>query len=95
MHLIKNYFFYKQIRRVSFANPIYQEGLADDIDRRSPVIRAHSSPSSRSLKILSSIQAKVSSYVCSVCRKFSVFLYVSHINVAVVCVHGHLQTVDK
>uniref|UniRef100_A0A8B9TRT8 Replication timing regulatory factor 1 n=1 Tax=Anas platyrhynchos TaxID=8839 RepID=A0A8B9TRT8_ANAPL len=36
-----------KIRRVSFANPIYQEGLADDIDRRSPVIRAHSSPSSR------------------------------------------------
>uniref|UniRef100_A0A8C0BHN7 Replication timing regulatory factor 1 n=1 Tax=Buteo japonicus TaxID=224669 RepID=A0A8C0BHN7_9AVES len=48
-----------KIRRVSFANPIYQEGLADDIDRRSPVIRSHSSsPSSRNLKILSSIQAK-------------------------------------
>ncbi|KFZ66501.1 Telomere-associated protein RIF1, partial [Podiceps cristatus] len=48
-----------KIRRVSFANPIYQEGLADDIDRRSPVIRSHSSsPSSRSLKILSGIQAK-------------------------------------
>ncbi|NXS46888.1 RIF1 protein, partial [Balaeniceps rex] len=48
-----------KIRRVSFANPIYQEGLADDIDRRSPVIRAHSSsPSSRSLKTLSNIQAK-------------------------------------
>ncbi|XP_068805474.1 telomere-associated protein RIF1 isoform X1 [Struthio camelus] len=50
-----------KIRRVSFANPIYQEGLADDIDRRSPVIRSHSSissPSSRSLKILSNIQAK-------------------------------------
>ncbi|KAM8806714.1 telomere-associated protein RIF1 [Eudromia elegans] len=50
-----------KIRRVSFANPIYQEGLADDIDRRSPVVRSHSSngsPSSRSLKILSSIQAK-------------------------------------
>uniref|UniRef100_A0A8C4J353 Replication timing regulatory factor 1 n=1 Tax=Dromaius novaehollandiae TaxID=8790 RepID=A0A8C4J353_DRONO len=48
-----------KIRRVSFANPIYQEGLADDIDRRSPVIRSHSSnssPSSRSLKILSNIQ---------------------------------------
>ncbi|NWH56903.1 RIF1 protein, partial [Geococcyx californianus] len=44
-----------KIRRVSFANPIYQEGLADDIDRRSPVIRAHSSPSSRSLKILSKV----------------------------------------
>uniref|UniRef100_A0A663E4L6 Replication timing regulatory factor 1 n=1 Tax=Aquila chrysaetos chrysaetos TaxID=223781 RepID=A0A663E4L6_AQUCH len=48
-----------KIRRVSFANPIYQEGLADDIDRRSPVIRSHSSsPSSRNLKILSNIQAK-------------------------------------
>ncbi|NXW50080.1 RIF1 protein, partial [Nyctiprogne leucopyga] len=48
-----------KIRRVSFANPIYQEGLADDIDRRSPVIRSHSSsPSSRSLKILSNIQVK-------------------------------------
>ncbi|NXI70941.1 RIF1 protein, partial [Anseranas semipalmata] len=47
-----------KIRRVSFANPIYQEGLADDIDRRSPVIRSHSSPSSRSLKILSNVQAK-------------------------------------
>uniref|UniRef100_A0A663N903 Replication timing regulatory factor 1 n=1 Tax=Athene cunicularia TaxID=194338 RepID=A0A663N903_ATHCN len=49
-----------KIRRVSFANPIYQEGLADDIDRRSPVIRCHSSsPPSRSLKILSNIQAKL------------------------------------
>ncbi|XP_042664476.1 telomere-associated protein RIF1 isoform X2 [Tyto alba] len=48
-----------KIRRVSFANPIYQEGLADDIDRRSPVIRSHSSPSSRSLKILSNIQSKI------------------------------------
>ncbi|NXS73273.1 RIF1 protein, partial [Pandion haliaetus] len=48
-----------KIRRVSFANPIYQEGLADDIDRRSPVIRSHSSsPSSRNLKILSNTQAK-------------------------------------
>ncbi|NXO00076.1 RIF1 protein, partial [Rhinopomastus cyanomelas] len=47
-----------KIRRVSFANPIYQEGLADDIDRRSPIIRSHSSPSSRSLKVLASLQAK-------------------------------------
>ncbi|NXJ25685.1 RIF1 protein, partial [Dicrurus megarhynchus] len=45
-----------KIRRVSFANPIFQEGLADDIDRRSPVIRSHSSPSSRSLKSLSNMQ---------------------------------------
>ncbi|XP_075036956.1 telomere-associated protein RIF1 isoform X2 [Mixophyes fleayi] len=51
-----------KIRRVSFANPIYQEGLADDIDRRSPVIRGsstHSSPSSRSLKMLTSTQPKI------------------------------------
>uniref|UniRef100_A0A8C5U620 Replication timing regulatory factor 1 n=1 Tax=Malurus cyaneus samueli TaxID=2593467 RepID=A0A8C5U620_9PASS len=47
-----------KIRRVSFANPIFQEGLADDIDRRSPVVRSHSSPSSRSLKILSNMQVK-------------------------------------
>ncbi|KAM9380713.1 telomere-associated protein RIF1 [Phaethornis superciliosus] len=48
-----------KIRRVSFANPIYQEELADDIDRRSPIVRSHSSsPSSRSLKILSNIQCK-------------------------------------
>ncbi|NWV85979.1 RIF1 protein, partial [Dasyornis broadbenti] len=47
-----------KIRRVSFANPIFQEGQADDIDRRSPVIRSHSSPSSRSLKILSTTQVK-------------------------------------
>ncbi|XP_031446660.1 telomere-associated protein RIF1 [Phasianus colchicus] len=52
-----------KIRRVSFANPIYQEGLADDIDRRSPVIRSHSSPSSRSLKILSNIQTKMTEMV--------------------------------
>ncbi|XP_030310559.1 telomere-associated protein RIF1 [Calypte anna] len=48
-----------KIRRVSFANPIYQEELADDIDRRSPIVRSHSSsPSSRSLKILSNLQCK-------------------------------------
>ncbi|XP_038278596.1 telomere-associated protein RIF1 isoform X2 [Dermochelys coriacea] len=51
-----------KIRRVSFANPIYQEGLADDIDRRSPVVRSHSSlnssPSLRSFKISSNTQAK-------------------------------------
>ncbi|NXA15805.1 RIF1 protein, partial [Sapayoa aenigma] len=47
-----------KIRRVSFADPIYQEGLADDIDRRSPVVRSHSSPSSRSLKVLSSVHFK-------------------------------------
>ncbi|NXM09277.1 RIF1 protein, partial [Tyrannus savana] len=47
-----------KIRRVSFADPIHQAGLADDIDRRSPVVRSHSSPSSRSLKVLSNIQTK-------------------------------------
>ncbi|NWQ65657.1 RIF1 protein, partial [Neopipo cinnamomea] len=47
-----------KIRRVSFADPIHQAGLADDIDRRSPVVRSHSSPSSRSLKTLSNIQTK-------------------------------------
>ncbi|CAM5088839.1 unnamed protein product [Natator depressus] len=51
-----------KIRRVSFANPIYQEGLADDIDRRSPVVRSHSSsnssPSLRSFKISSNTQTK-------------------------------------
>ncbi|XP_025060973.1 telomere-associated protein RIF1 [Alligator sinensis] len=51
-----------KIRRVSFANPIYQEELADDIDRRSPVVRSfsssNSSPSSRSLKTSSSNQTK-------------------------------------
>lgn len=35
-------------RRVSFATPIYQQELADDIDRRSPVIRT-SSPRSKVL----------------------------------------------
>ncbi|KAM9487286.1 telomere-associated protein RIF1 [Clarias gariepinus] len=35
-------------RRVSFANPIYQQELADDIDRRSPVIRT-SSPKSKAI----------------------------------------------
>ncbi|XP_018409096.1 PREDICTED: telomere-associated protein RIF1 [Nanorana parkeri] len=50
-----------KIRRVSFADPIYQEGLADDIDRRSPVVRSNSSnsPSSRSLKMLTSTQPKI------------------------------------
>ncbi|XP_030435359.1 telomere-associated protein RIF1 isoform X3 [Gopherus evgoodei] len=52
-----------KIRRVSFANPIYQEGLADDIDRRSPIVRSHSSsnssPSLRSFKTSSNTQAKI------------------------------------
>ncbi|KAM4025245.1 telomere-associated protein RIF1 isoform 2-T2 [Anomaloglossus baeobatrachus] len=48
-----------KIRRVSFADPIYQEELADDIDRRSPVIRNSSSPAARSLKLSSGNQPKV------------------------------------
>ncbi|KAF7709532.1 hypothetical protein HF521_016382 [Silurus meridionalis] len=35
-------------RRVSFANPIYHQELADDIDRRSPVVRT-SSPKSKTV----------------------------------------------
>ncbi|XP_070587617.1 telomere-associated protein RIF1 isoform X2 [Erythrolamprus reginae] len=50
-------------RRVSFANPIYQEELADDIDRRSPVLRLHpcnnGSQSSRSAKSSLSHQTKL------------------------------------
>uniref|UniRef100_A0A8D2LQ09 Replication timing regulatory factor 1 n=1 Tax=Varanus komodoensis TaxID=61221 RepID=A0A8D2LQ09_VARKO len=48
-------------RRVSFANPIYQEEMADDIDRRSPVVRAHlanGSQSFRSPKLSPNHQAK-------------------------------------
>ncbi|XP_077009912.1 telomere-associated protein RIF1 isoform X2 [Tamandua tetradactyla] len=32
-----------KVRRVSFADPIYQAGLADDIDRRCSIVRPHSS----------------------------------------------------
>ncbi|XP_034987449.1 telomere-associated protein RIF1 isoform X2 [Zootoca vivipara] len=49
-------------RRVSFANPIYQEELADDIDRRSPVVRTHSSNGSQSFRSIKSSpnhQAKI------------------------------------
>ncbi|XP_064238854.1 telomere-associated protein RIF1 isoform X2 [Aotus nancymaae] len=35
-----------KVRRVSFADPIYQAGLADDIDRRCSIVRSHSSNSS-------------------------------------------------
>ncbi|XP_006880878.1 PREDICTED: telomere-associated protein RIF1 [Elephantulus edwardii] len=35
-----------KVRRVSFADPIYQAGLADDIDRRCSIVRPHSSSSS-------------------------------------------------
>ncbi|KAM3829306.1 LOW QUALITY PROTEIN: telomere-associated protein RIF1-like [Vipera latastei] len=50
-------------RRVSFANPIYKEELADDIDRRSPVLRIHpynnGSQSLRNVKSSPSDQAKL------------------------------------
>ncbi|NXH50416.1 RIF1 protein, partial [Dicaeum eximium] len=59
-----------KIRRVSFANPIFQEGLADDIDRRSPVIRSHSSPSSRSLKILSNMQVRLNPHITTPTKGF-------------------------
>ncbi|KAM5280105.1 telomere-associated protein RIF1 [Ctenodactylus gundi] len=39
-----------KVRRVSFADPIHQAGLADDIDRRCSLVRAHSSNSSPTLK---------------------------------------------
>ncbi|XP_047627906.1 telomere-associated protein RIF1 isoform X3 [Phacochoerus africanus] len=39
-----------KVRRVSFADPIYQAGLADDIDRRCSIIRCHSSNSSSMVK---------------------------------------------
>ncbi|XP_077129094.1 telomere-associated protein RIF1 isoform X2 [Ranitomeya variabilis] len=48
-----------KIRRVSFADPIYQEEMADDIDRRSPVVRNTSSPASRSLKLSTGNQPKI------------------------------------
>ncbi|XP_077717819.1 telomere-associated protein RIF1 isoform X1 [Canis aureus] len=39
-----------KVRRVSFADPIYQAGLADDIDRRCCNVRSHSSNSSPIVK---------------------------------------------
>ncbi|EPY85179.1 telomere-associated protein RIF1 isoform 1 [Camelus ferus] len=39
-----------KVRRVSFADPIYQAGLADDIDRRCSTVRCHSSNSSPMVK---------------------------------------------
>ncbi|KAF6362097.1 replication timing regulatory factor 1 [Rhinolophus ferrumequinum] len=50
-----------KVRRVSFADPIYQAGLADDIDRRCLVVRAHSSNSSpivKSVKTSPTAQSK-------------------------------------
>ncbi|XP_041119155.1 telomere-associated protein RIF1-like isoform X2 [Polyodon spathula] len=48
-------------RRVSFANPIYRQELADDIDRRSPVVRPSSNGSPRAKSHSASItQQKIS-----------------------------------
>ncbi|KAL2774499.1 telomere-associated protein RIF1 isoform 2 [Daubentonia madagascariensis] len=51
-----------KVRRVSFADPIYQAGLADDIDRRCSVVRSHSSNSSpivKSVKTSPTAQSKI------------------------------------
>ncbi|XP_036851781.2 telomere-associated protein RIF1 isoform X2 [Manis javanica] len=50
-----------KVRRVSFADPIYQAGLADDIDRRCSVVRSHSSsisPIVKSVKTSPTAQSK-------------------------------------
>ncbi|XP_077926905.1 telomere-associated protein RIF1 isoform X2 [Halichoerus grypus] len=50
-----------KVRRVSFADPIYQAGLADDIDRRCSIVRFHSSNSSpivKSVKTSPTAQSK-------------------------------------
>ncbi|XP_058520458.1 telomere-associated protein RIF1 isoform X2 [Ochotona princeps] len=50
-----------KVRRVSFADPIYQAGLADDIDRRCSVVRSHSSnnsPLAKSVKMSPTSQSK-------------------------------------
>ncbi|XP_016061212.1 PREDICTED: telomere-associated protein RIF1 isoform X2 [Miniopterus natalensis] len=50
-----------KVRRVSFADPIYQAGLADDIDRRCSLVRAHSSNNSpivKSVKTSPTAQSK-------------------------------------
>ncbi|KAB0390563.1 hypothetical protein E2I00_003261 [Balaenoptera physalus] len=51
-----------KVRRVSFADPIYQAGLADDIDRRCSIVRCHSSNSSpivKSVKTSPTAQSKI------------------------------------
>ncbi|XP_045724840.2 telomere-associated protein RIF1 isoform X1 [Mirounga angustirostris] len=50
-----------KVRRVSFADPIYQAGLADDIDRRCSIVRSHSSNNSpivKSVKTSPTAQSK-------------------------------------
>ncbi|XP_034863946.1 telomere-associated protein RIF1 isoform X3 [Mirounga leonina] len=51
-----------KVRRVSFADPIYQAGLADDIDRRCSIVRSHSSNNSpivKSVKTSPTAQSKI------------------------------------
>ncbi|XP_057600452.1 telomere-associated protein RIF1 isoform X3 [Hippopotamus amphibius kiboko] len=51
-----------KVRRVSFADPIYQAGLADDIDRRCSIVKCHSSNSSpmvKSVKTSPTAQSKI------------------------------------
>ncbi|TKC34547.1 hypothetical protein EI555_013556, partial [Monodon monoceros] len=55
-----------KVRRVSFADPIYQAGLADDIDRRCSIVRCHSSNSSpvvKSVKTSPTAQSKIAEMV--------------------------------
>ncbi|XP_039076604.1 telomere-associated protein RIF1 isoform X1 [Hyaena hyaena] len=50
-----------KVRRVSFADPIYQAGLADDIDRRCSIVRSHcsnNSPIVKSIKTSPTAQCK-------------------------------------
>ncbi|XP_054555697.1 telomere-associated protein RIF1 isoform X2 [Talpa occidentalis] len=50
-----------KVRRVSFADPIYQAGLADDIDRRCPLVKScslNNSPIVRSIKTSPTAQYK-------------------------------------
>ncbi|XP_049743138.1 telomere-associated protein RIF1 isoform X2 [Elephas maximus indicus] len=51
-----------KVRRVSFADPIYQAGLADDIDRRCSIVRSYcssnSSPIVKSVKTSPTAQSK-------------------------------------
>ncbi|XP_023586158.1 telomere-associated protein RIF1 isoform X2 [Trichechus manatus latirostris] len=51
-----------KVRRVSFADPIYQAGLADDIDRRCSIVRSYSSSNSsaivKSIKTSPTAQSK-------------------------------------
>lgn len=56
-----------QSRRVSFATPIYHQELADDIDRRSPVVRT-SSPRSKVLSGQSKVCYKSFEIIRSRCK---------------------------